>query len=249
MEYHSDTDKMVEASWSSFQHDGAPVYKLSERSPLLPALSAQDLTEGQIQGWNVCRINRIDAPPVECDVVSTSESILDPTNSLHWNGNIDNLNQGEHNLPKDDEFNIEEDNAIENPESPEQRVISATQNVPRLIWPKHKWKLKAPKRLMTVNAKERWRNEGNKKSGTGCDTMFQYILYVAFPTMSCREIILWEWWAVACEYWLTNRTITGKRTHFAKYRSLNSMSATCARILLILLLPNGRVSISQQGNQ
>jgi hypothetical protein len=53
MGYNSDTDMMLEASLSSFQHDGAPANKLSERSPLLPCLSAQDLTERQIQVFNI----------------------------------------------------------------------------------------------------------------------------------------------------------------------------------------------------
>jgi len=42
----SDTDEIVKASWSLFQHDGAAAFKLSERSPLPPALSAKDLPGG-----------------------------------------------------------------------------------------------------------------------------------------------------------------------------------------------------------
>jgi hypothetical protein len=38
--YISDTEEIVKASWSLLQHDGAAVLKLSERSPLPPALSA-----------------------------------------------------------------------------------------------------------------------------------------------------------------------------------------------------------------
>jgi hypothetical protein len=38
--YISDTEEIVKASWSPCQHDGAAVLKLSERSPLPPALSA-----------------------------------------------------------------------------------------------------------------------------------------------------------------------------------------------------------------
>jgi len=41
--YISDTEEMVKASWSHFQHDGAAAFKLLEKSPVPPALSAKDL--------------------------------------------------------------------------------------------------------------------------------------------------------------------------------------------------------------
>jgi len=44
--YISDTEEIVKASWSLFQHDGVPAFKLSERSPLPPPLSAKDLPGG-----------------------------------------------------------------------------------------------------------------------------------------------------------------------------------------------------------
>jgi len=44
--YISDTDEIVKASWSLLQHDGVAAFKLSERSPLPPALSAKDLPGG-----------------------------------------------------------------------------------------------------------------------------------------------------------------------------------------------------------
>jgi len=44
--YISDTEEIVKASWSLFQHDGAAAFQLSERSPLPPALSAEDLCGG-----------------------------------------------------------------------------------------------------------------------------------------------------------------------------------------------------------
>jgi len=44
--YISDTEEIVKSSWSLFQHDGAAAFKLSERSPLPPALSAKDLPGG-----------------------------------------------------------------------------------------------------------------------------------------------------------------------------------------------------------
>jgi len=43
MGYISDTEEIVKASWSVFQHTGAAAFKLSERSPLPPPLFARDL--------------------------------------------------------------------------------------------------------------------------------------------------------------------------------------------------------------
>jgi len=45
--YISDPEEIVKASWSLFQHHGAAAFKLSERSPLPPALSAKDLPGGR----------------------------------------------------------------------------------------------------------------------------------------------------------------------------------------------------------
>jgi hypothetical protein len=47
--YILDTEEIVEVSWSLFEHEGAAVFKLSERSPLPPALSAKDLPGGRTQ--------------------------------------------------------------------------------------------------------------------------------------------------------------------------------------------------------
>jgi hypothetical protein len=61
----SDNPVIITACWSLFQHDGAAAFKLSERSPLPPALSAKDLPGGQTQILNVHQIRRINRPPVE----------------------------------------------------------------------------------------------------------------------------------------------------------------------------------------
>jgi len=45
--YISDTEDSVKASWLLFQHEGVAAFKLSERSPLPPALSAKKLAGGQ----------------------------------------------------------------------------------------------------------------------------------------------------------------------------------------------------------
>jgi hypothetical protein len=47
--YISDMEEIVKASLSLFQHDGAVAFKLSERSPLPPALPAKDLPGGRTQ--------------------------------------------------------------------------------------------------------------------------------------------------------------------------------------------------------
>jgi hypothetical protein len=51
--YILDTEDSVKAPWSLFQHDGAAAFKLSERPPLPPALSAKDLPGGRTQILNV----------------------------------------------------------------------------------------------------------------------------------------------------------------------------------------------------
>jgi len=47
--YISDTEEIIKASWSHIQHYGAAAFKLSEKSPVPPALSAKNLTGGRTQ--------------------------------------------------------------------------------------------------------------------------------------------------------------------------------------------------------
>jgi len=51
--YISDTEEIVKASWSLFQHDGVAAFKSSERSPLAPPLSVKYLPGGRTQILNV----------------------------------------------------------------------------------------------------------------------------------------------------------------------------------------------------
>jgi len=53
MGYISDTEESVKALWSLFQHDCVAAFKLSERSPFPPPLSAVDLPGGRTQVLNV----------------------------------------------------------------------------------------------------------------------------------------------------------------------------------------------------
>jgi len=55
----SDMEEIVKASSLLFHHDGAAAYKLSERSPLPPALSAKDISGGRTQRLNIHRILKI----------------------------------------------------------------------------------------------------------------------------------------------------------------------------------------------
>jgi hypothetical protein len=110
--YISDTDEIVKASWSLFQHDGAAAFKLSERSPLPPALSAKELPGGRTQILNVRRIRIINRHPVESDEDSAPESISDTEDWLHWNGDLDNPNDSEEDCAADDDSDIEHNNCI-----------------------------------------------------------------------------------------------------------------------------------------
>jgi len=161
--YISDSEEIVKASWSLFQHDGVAAFKLSERSPLPPPLSAKDLPGGRTQILNVCWIRRINRHPVESDENSPPESISDTEDWLNWNGGLDNPNDSEDDCAADVESDMEQDNSIEDPESPEQRDVSAVPNVPGLIRPTRKSKRHAEKVLVTVNAIETRRNKGVKK--------------------------------------------------------------------------------------
>jgi len=80
--YISDTEQIIKASWSNFQHDGDAALKSSERSLSPPALSAKDLRGAQTTILNVPRIRRIDHHPANSDEDSAPESISDTGNWL-----------------------------------------------------------------------------------------------------------------------------------------------------------------------
>jgi len=161
--YISDTEEIVKASRSLFQHDGAAAFKLSERSPLPRALSAKDLPGGRTQIFNVRRIRRINRYPVESDDDSAPENILDTDDWHNWNGDFNNPNDSEEDCAADDESDIEHNNGIEDPECPVQQVVSAAPNEPGLVWPTRKSNSQAEKVLVTVNAVGIWRKKGGWK--------------------------------------------------------------------------------------
>jgi len=47
--YISDATVIINPSWSHFQYNGAPVFKLSDTSTLLPALSAKNIFEDTLK--------------------------------------------------------------------------------------------------------------------------------------------------------------------------------------------------------
>ena len=161
--YIADTEEIVNASWSLFQHDGAAAFKLSERSSLPPALSAKDLIGGRTQILNVRRIHRINCHPVDSDEDSAPESISDTEDWLNWNGDLDSPNHTEDDCMADVESDKEQGNHIEDLECPEQRDLCAAPNVPRLIRPTPKSKRQAEKLFVTVDAIDTRRNKGGKK--------------------------------------------------------------------------------------
>jgi len=161
--YNSDTGEIVKASWPLFQHNGAAAFKLSERSPLPPALSAMDLRGGQTQIINVCQIRRINRHPVDSNEDSAPESISDTDDCLNWNGDLDNPNDSEADCAADDESDIQPNTGIEDSECPEQQDVSAAPNVPGLVRPTRKSTRQSEKVLVTVNGVETLRHKGGKK--------------------------------------------------------------------------------------
>jgi hypothetical protein len=161
--YISDTEEIVKASWSLFQHDGVAAFKLSERSPLPPPLSAKDLPGGWPQILNVRWLQRINCLPVKSDEVSARASISDTEHWLNWNGDLDNPNDSEDDCTEDDDSGMDQGDSIEDSQSPEQWNVSATPNVLWLIRPIWKSKRHAENVLVKVNAIETRRNKGLKK--------------------------------------------------------------------------------------
>jgi len=161
--YISDTEEIVKASWSNFHHDGVTAFKLSETSPVPPALSAKDLPGGRTQVLNVRWIKRIDRHPAESDEDSSPESISDTENWLNWNGDLDNPNDSEDDWEVDNESDMDLDNGSEVSETLEVRNVSVAPNVPGLIRPIRQSNKKVEQALVTVNIMETRRNKGIKK--------------------------------------------------------------------------------------
>ena len=102
----SDRSEVVKVSWSTFQHDGAAAFKLSERSPVPPALSAKDLSGVWIQVLNVHWIKWIRHHFAESADNNPPESFSDTKNWLDGNGDMD--------IPSDYADELEADNQSDN---------------------------------------------------------------------------------------------------------------------------------------
>jgi len=161
--YTSDLEVIVKASCSLYKYDCAATLKLSEKSPLPPAVSAKDLPAGRTRVLNVCWIKTSERHLAKSDNDSVLDSISDAGNWLDWNRNLDNPNDSEDNWKADIESDIELDNGIQDPESPGQKDVSAAPNVLGFIRPTQKSMKMAEMGLVMANSMETRRNKGNKK--------------------------------------------------------------------------------------
>jgi len=211
--YTSDTQEFVQLSCSLVQQDGATAFKLSERLPLPPALSAKDLPGWWTQILNARQVRRINRYAVESDEDSAHDRISDTENLLNWNGDLDNPNDSKDHCVVVFKSHIQQDNDFDVSESPGQQDVRNTLNGSRLIRPTRTSEPQAGKVLVTVNTKEVRRNKGIKKE---YDRMHQY--GSAAHLCSLTENFIWrynmgEWCAVACEYRLIKRSIVGALIH------------------------------------
>jgi len=165
--YISDTEEIVQASWSPFQHDGVAAFKMSEWTPLPPALSAKDHPWGRTAILYVFWIQRINRHPGESDEDRVPECISAIENWLNWNCDLDNPNDSEYDCAADGESDMEPNNGIQDPEYPELQDVSAAPNVYGLVRPTWKSKRHAEKVLVMVNAVEIRRNKEVKEMNDG----------------------------------------------------------------------------------
>jgi hypothetical protein len=105
---------MVKVSWSLSQQAGAAAFKLFERTPLSPALTAKDLSGGRTPIFNVPHWQRSNHNPVETDEDNTPQTISDSNHWPHCNYDLNNPNDSEDNCTTDNESVIEQNNCIEN---------------------------------------------------------------------------------------------------------------------------------------
>ena len=149
----SDMEEIVEVSWSVSKHDGAAAFQLSERSPLPPAMSANDLPGGRTQVSIVCRIRWIDHRRAKSNVDSAPESISDTKDWLTRNGHSDDPNCSEDIWEADNISSIELDKGIKALDGPEDQIVSATLSVPGMIRPTWSSMQQAQKGLLTAKKK------------------------------------------------------------------------------------------------
>jgi len=89
---------------------------------------------------------------------------------------------------------------------------------------------------------------GTENSRTKCVNLFSTGSLCWLTENFILKTIIRDYWAVASEYWLINRTIVGKMNYLARYINFIRMRATSVRRLLCLVMPNGHVWIWPNGN-
>jgi len=119
--YISDTEEIIEVSLSNFHNDGEAAVKLSERSPLPPALSSNDLAGGGTQVLHVRQIKIVNRRPGRNDKDSTPGSISITENWLDGIGDLESPNATDDNREADTKSAMELDSCMEAPESAENR--------------------------------------------------------------------------------------------------------------------------------
>jgi len=159
VEYISDSEEIMKAIWSNFQHISVAAFNLLGWLPMVSALFAQVLHGGEIQVLNIYCLRRIECDSAEHNEDGAPQGISDINNLLKWKCVFDDWNESEDDLEGDVESGIEQDTFIDNLISPERQNVSATSNVSGLIWPTERSKNQAEPRFMIVNAIE---SEGRK---------------------------------------------------------------------------------------
>jgi len=127
--YIFDAEVIVKGSWSNIQHDGVAAIELMETSPVQPALSAEALPGEWTQVLNFRRIKRIDGHPADSDYNSAPDSISDTENLLDCNSDFDNSHDSKDNWEADNEFDMDPDNGVQDPKTPELQDVTTAQNV------------------------------------------------------------------------------------------------------------------------
>jgi hypothetical protein len=117
-------------------------------------------------------MRQIDCHLAESDADGASEIILDTKHWLDCNSNLDKPNNTADNSKEDNECNVELDNKIEHPETPQQWNMGAALYVPRLIWPIRRSKDNAEMVFISVYIMDTRGNKGKQKMS---DTMQQCI--------------------------------------------------------------------------
>jgi len=170
--YISDPEEIVCACWLNFQQDGAAACKLSERSPLPPALTMKNIPAQPTQVLNVRWMKRINHHAAESKEDSAPGIISDTNNWLNWNGDLENTDMSEDNWQAGDESDVDLHNSIEVLAGPEQQDVSTAPNVTRLIRPIRMSKKQAEMGFATVTSMDMKRYNWNKHTQ---DRMGQYV--------------------------------------------------------------------------